>query len=114
MDYGKSSEPDSTMTEDDWDDIELSEEDIESDEFPYEAPAPVTVAAQFKSGLTKEWTFTLPKTTEMYSVPVTREGMLELIASSYSVGESPYIILPLDDGTFVFLDLGATDFMELK
>jgi len=110
MDYGKSSEFDGTMTDDDWDDIEveLVDEDDLSD------PAPVTVAVQFKSGLTKEWTFTLPKTTEMYSQPVTREGMLELIASSYSVGESPYIILPLDDGKFVFLDLGATDFMELK
>ena len=106
MDYGESSEFDSTLNDDDWDEIDVDLVD--------ETPAPVTVVVQFKSGLVKEWTFTLPKTSEMYNGTITRESLLELVASSYSVGEAPYIILLLDSGEHVFLDLGATDYMELR
>ncbi len=108
MDYGESSEPWDESVADEgegWEEIEL-EEDVD--------PTPVTVTVQFKSGLQKEWTFTLPKSGPGYDESITKSGMLDLITNAYSYGESPFIILPLDDGANVFLDLGATDYMELR
>lgn len=107
MDYGKSGEhwDESLEDDDDWDDIEL-EEDIE--------PHSVTVCIQFKSGRYQEWTLQLPKTSPAYDTPITKNSIVELVTNAYSFGESPFIILPLDDGTQVFIDLSATDFMELK
>ena len=112
MDYGKSSEPDSTLNDDDWDVIEVDLED--SLDIENMTPEPITVMAQFKSGITQEWTFTVPKASEMYNGVITKESLLELIAEAYSVGESPYLILPLDNGSNVFFDLNATDYMEVR
>lgn len=108
MDYGESSEPwDENEVLDDgegWEDIELEDE----------TPGPVTIFIQFKSGHTKEWTITLPKESSLYSGPVTKGAIMEIVSNSYSFGESPFIIIPLDDGAHAFVDLASTDYMELR
>ena len=112
MDYGKSGEPDSTLSDEGWDEIEIDfEDDLDIENM---TPEPITVMARFKSGITQEWTFMVPKASEMYNGVITKESLLELIAAAYSVGESPYLILPLDNGTNVFFDLNATDYMEVR
>lgn len=108
MDYGEPSES--------WDEGVSIEDEDGWEEIPLEdmTPRPVTVGIQFKSGLHREWTFTLPKEGVGFEESITKDGMVELITNAYSFGEAPFIVLPLDDGSSVFVDLSATDFMELK
>jgi hypothetical protein len=96
------------------DDVESVEPWDEELDDELEAPAPVTVRAIFKSGLSKEWVMTLPRYSTTYNSHVTRGGLLDLVTNSYALGEAPLIILPLDDDTHVFIDLSATDYLEIS
>lgn len=109
MDYGESSEfGDEGLNiedEDGWEDIPLEFDD---------EPSLTTVVVQFKSGLSKEWRFMLPKTSDAYDGPITKDAFMHIITNAYSYGEAPFVVLPLDDGSHVFLDLNATDFVEVR
>ncbi len=90
-------------------------DDVESGEPKFEGlnPPNVRLVIKFKSGGTSEVDLKLPIVSPVYDVPLDYQTLVDLIVSSYAMGENPALALPLENGSYLFLDLEATDFMEL-
>jgi len=95
---------------DDVESVEPVEEGVED----WGPPARVTLNVRFKSGLEDKVTFMTPVWTPIYGEPITGESIYTIIASAYSFGEAPFFAVPTDSGSYKFLDLNATDFMEVN
>jgi hypothetical protein len=96
---------------DDDESVELDDEGV--DDFDIGDPGEVTVTIRFKSGHTEVMNFRVPIWTPIYGEPIDGETIYRVIASAYSMGESPFLALPTDNGSYKFFDLSATDFVEV-
>ena len=94
---------------DDVEPVELDEESLEG----YGPRAQVSIHIQFKSGTVRDLKFEVPVWTPIYGEPLTHTTIYDLIASSYSIDETPFLALPDGSGQF-FVDLGSTDYMTIE
>lgn len=94
------------------DDVESVEFDEESlDE--YDLPAVVSVDIVFKSGLREKVSFNTPKWTPVYAEPITGLSIHQIVASAFSVGDVPFLALPLENGVRYF-DLSSVDYVDVE
>ena len=93
---------------DDVESVELDEESLDD----YGPKSLVSIHIQFKSGNVRDIKFEVPVWTPIYGEPLTHTTIYDLITSSYSMGDAPFLALPDGTGQF-FVDLGAVDYMTV-
>jgi len=76
--------------------------------------ATVSATFKFKSGLEQVVKFEVPTYTPVYAEPLTSTSIYEIVSAALSFGEAPFLSLPTEDGSQMFVDLSATDYVSVK
>lgn len=90
--------------------VELDQESLEI----FGPPATVYLEIYFKNGETAQLKFDVPVVTPIYTEPLTANSIYDILSTSYSFGEAPFLALPNSSGEYIYLDLNATNYTKIK
>lgn len=97
---------------DDVESIELGEAGLDHEVLGEEATVKVNLS--LKTGEKESLSFRIPAWAPIYAEPLTDTSLFNIIASAYSYGEAPFLCLPVDSGGYRFIDLSATNYMDVE